>query len=69
MRSFIAAFALSTVLLAPITALAQSKNGCPCNGCPSKGSLNACVQCNMSAGPWTKDQSVNWCKRCMKACR
>lgn len=61
--------ALAAVLLIPASAQAQDKQGCRCGLCAVKPSLDACVTCNMGAGPWTKKQSIGWCKRCMKVCK
>jgi hypothetical protein len=61
--------ALAAVLLTPLVAQAQDKQGCRCGLCAIKSSLNACVECNMEVGPWTKKQSIGWCKRCMKVCK
>jgi hypothetical protein len=61
--------ALAAALFAPDSVQAQDKQGCRCGLCAVKSSLDACVKCNMDVGPWTKKQSVGWCKRCMKACK
>jgi hypothetical protein len=61
--------ALAAILFVPPAAQAQDKQGCRCGLCAIKSNLDACVKCNMEVGPWTKKQSVGWCKRCMKVCR
>jgi len=32
-------------------------------------SLNQCITCNMGAGSWSREQSIQWCNRWMARCK
>jgi hypothetical protein len=63
---------LPAVFLISMSAAAPAQNWaqeCAQYRCASTArSLDQCITCNMSVGPWTREQSVQWCNRWMSRC-
>ena len=68
-RLVIAALAAASTVGAAMLATTPADAQASCPRCARQATLEACITCNMAAGPWNRKQSINWCTKMMAQCR